>query len=238
MLVLAGGFGTRLTSAVRDVPKPMAPINGVPLLQLQLEHWVNQGQRRFIFLLHHQAEKIEELLRQQIIFFGSSISIDWIIEDTPLGTGGSVCNAICKRKLTDKILISNADTWLDNGMRKLVDAKGSAMGLVKVSDCKRYGSTSLNSDGYVDSFVEKTEGPSAKLAGIINAGLYKLPTSLFSGMDRKKFSLETVILPRLVREGKLLGVMLECEFFDIGIPEDYFKFCVWHKTRQTGNDTQ
>ena len=54
MLVLAGGFGTRLKDAVSDVPKPMAPINGVPLLQLQLDHWIIQGQRSFIFLLYHQ----------------------------------------------------------------------------------------------------------------------------------------------------------------------------------------
>ena len=54
MLVLAGGFGKRLKDVVNDVPKPMAPINGIPLLKLQLDHWILQGQRSFIFLLYHQ----------------------------------------------------------------------------------------------------------------------------------------------------------------------------------------
>ena len=94
MLVLAGGFGTRLQSVVSSVPKPMAPINGVPLLQLQLDHWINQGQRSFIFLLHHQSEKIINFLIHRSQYYGSEVSIEWIVEDVPLGTGGSVSNAI------------------------------------------------------------------------------------------------------------------------------------------------
>ena len=62
MLVLAGGFGTRLKDIVNDVPKPMAPINGIPMLQLLLDHWILQGQRSFIFLLYHQHYHTEKIL--------------------------------------------------------------------------------------------------------------------------------------------------------------------------------
>ena len=63
MFVLAGGYGTRLLGAVSDVPKPMAPINGVPFLKLQLDNWIQQGQNSFVFLLHHQAELIITFLK-------------------------------------------------------------------------------------------------------------------------------------------------------------------------------
>ena len=53
MLVLAGGFGTRLKETIGSVPKTMASINGTPLLKLQLDNWIKQGQRKFIFLLHY-----------------------------------------------------------------------------------------------------------------------------------------------------------------------------------------
>ena len=86
MLVLAGGFGTRLQQAVSNVPKPMAPVNGVPLLQLQLDHWINQGQKSFIFLLHHQFEIIVDFLLRRSQYYGNSVNIEWIVEDTPLGT--------------------------------------------------------------------------------------------------------------------------------------------------------
>ncbi len=58
LLVLAGGFGTRLQSVVSQVPKALAPVVGVPFLHLQIEHWKSQGIRSFGFLLHHQAELI------------------------------------------------------------------------------------------------------------------------------------------------------------------------------------
>ena len=137
MLVLAGGFGTRLKDAVSDVPKPMAPINGVPLLQLQLDHWIIQGQRSFIFLLYHQAQTIIELLIRQSNFYGNSVNIDWIVENTPLGTGGSVSNAIYQRGLTDSVLIANADTWLDGGLQKISSSKSAAIGVIKVQNTDR-----------------------------------------------------------------------------------------------------
>ena len=65
LLVLAGGFGTRLRTAVTDVPKPLAPVGDVPFLQLQIEHWLDQGIREFTFLLHHQADQIVAFLKAQ-----------------------------------------------------------------------------------------------------------------------------------------------------------------------------
>ena len=62
MLVLAGGFGTRLQSAVSLAPKALAPVGDIPFLQFQLEHWVRQGIKSFVFLLHHQANLIKDFL--------------------------------------------------------------------------------------------------------------------------------------------------------------------------------
>ena len=84
MLILAGGFGTRLSGLVNKVPKPLAPINGVPLLKIQIDHWVKQGQKNFIFLLHYKAEQIIEFLIKQSVNLGDGIVIDWVIEREPL----------------------------------------------------------------------------------------------------------------------------------------------------------
>ena len=119
MLILAGGFGSRLKNAVSDVPKPLAPINGLSLLQLQLAHWMQQGQKNFTFLLYHEAEKIIEVLVSLNQYYGSAISIDWVVEEMPLGTGGSVANALRNRTLSYSIIISNAYTWLEEGLQKI-----------------------------------------------------------------------------------------------------------------------
>ena len=64
LLVLAGGFGTRLRSIVNEVPKPLAPVNGSPFLKYLIKNWLRQGVREFIFLLHFEAEKIELMISE------------------------------------------------------------------------------------------------------------------------------------------------------------------------------
>lgn len=66
---------------------------------------------------------------------------------------------------------------------------------------------------------------------MINAGLYKLPCNLFFGVEEKVFSLEKHIFSDPHREFLIKAVNLEGDFFDIGIPEDYKRFCNWHKAR-------
>jgi NDP-sugar pyrophosphorylase family protein len=228
MLVLAGGFGTRLKGTVRDVPKPLAPINGIPLLQLQLHHWIDQGQRSFIFLLHYQAELIIKFLDEQSKYFGDAINIDWIVEEQALGTGGSVANAIHKFALNGSVLISNADTWLDGGLQEVRKSDEAAIGVIPVKNIARYGSIILDDELYVSKFFEKKINSTIDAKGIINAGLYKLPTSLFLAGNGRAFSLEAEILPKIFSERLLRAVLLEGMFFDIGIPEDYYKFCDWY----------
>lgn len=227
MLVLAGGFGTRLRSVVSSVPKPMAPIDGVPLLQLQLDHWIKQGQRSFIFLLHHQSEKIINFLIHRSQYYGSAVSIEWIVEDAPLGTGGSVSNAIIKKNLVEFVLIANADTWLEYGLKELISVEFPAIGVVRVKDTSRYGSVSLNHEGRIDKFKEKNLDQSGNHSGLINAGLYKLHVSAFNDLGGEAFSLEKKILPQLSKLKVLRPLLIKGQFFDIGVPKDYFEFCRW-----------
>ena len=57
-IILAGGLGTRLSAAVPDLPKPMAPVNGRPFLEHQLEYWAGQGVTRFILSVGYKHESI------------------------------------------------------------------------------------------------------------------------------------------------------------------------------------
>lgn len=232
LMVLAGGFGTRLRGAVPDLPKPMAPINGVPLLKLQLDHWIKQGQRNFIFLLYYEAQSIIKLLLEQSQQYGNSVKIRWLIEEEPLGTGGSIANAVIKLKLKGTVLITNADTWLDDGLIAIRKEIEPTIAVIKVKNTSRYGSIECRSDGLVKSFVEKRMDDSNEKPGIINAGLYKLSTDLFSDKAKQNFSIETEILPRLVKTNLLRSSILQGNFFDIGVPADYYKFCNWQKTQE------
>jgi D-glycero-alpha-D-manno-heptose 1-phosphate guanylyltransferase len=144
LMVLAGGFGTRLRSVVSDVPKPLAPVAGQPFIVHLIDHWVNQGVVDFIFLLHYEAEKIKRVLSElsgRDEFFG--VTFRFVVETTPLGTGGAILNAIDYFGISEGFLVANADTWLSLGVRQLANSNCSAIVAVHVLNSKRYGSLKL-----------------------------------------------------------------------------------------------
>lgn len=232
LLVLAGGFGTRLRSVVAEVPKPLAPVAGQPYLHYLLERWVRDGVTSFVFLLHHQAGLIEAFLQQeQRTGILRGCSVDTVIEQEPMGTGGAVAHAVRQQKLSGSFLVANADTWLGSAIGSLAPVGPPALGVVHVEDASRYGRVRLEGNR-VSAFEEKRADAGA---GWINAGLYHLEPGLFEGWDGRPFSLEREILPRLAAANALRAVPLETDFIDIGVPEDYHRFCRWIESGQTAS---
>jgi len=95
------------------------------------------------------------------------------------------------------------------------------MGLIEVPNVSRYGRVVLE-QGRVISFKEKdqTTGP-----GLINGGIYYLNRKALFSHPSKVFSLEKDLFPSLAHEKLLEGIPLDTDFIDIGIPEDYKRFC-------------
>jgi NDP-sugar pyrophosphorylase family protein len=231
MLVLAGGFGTRLKSVVSDVPKPLAPVGNVPFLQYQVEHWVEQGVRSFAFLLHHQADLIERFLDGQRQGALRGCDVQALVERTPLDTGGAVAYAVQQLGLDGEFLVTNADTWLGGGVRELQRAGADAMAVVGQPDVSRYGQVEFDAEGYVQAFREKGD---ASGQGWINAGLCVLRADHFKTWDGGRLSLEREVFPRLLAARTLRAVRLESDFIDIGVPEDYERFCLWQQGGREG----
>ena len=116
-IILAGGLGTRLRSAVTDLPKPMAPIGGRPFLEYQLDYWIAQGISRFVLSVGYQHEVI-------IDHFGTSyegIELNFVIEETPLGTGGGLLLAAEKVGNDTPFLLLNGDTYFSVDLKTLTD---------------------------------------------------------------------------------------------------------------------
>lgn len=222
MVVLAGGFGTRLRPAVGDLPKPLAPVGDRPFLDLQIHHWVRQGARSFMFLLHYRADAMIAFLEGARSGLPRDVELRWSVEPAPLGTGGAVAHAVREWRLAGDFLVTNADTWLAAGIGHMLRARSPALGVVHVADSARYGSVQVAPGGKVSGFVEKS---SARGGGWINAGLYRLNAALFAGGNDGAYSLETTLFPALVNEGQLQAVELPGEFIDIGVPDDYRRFC-------------
>jgi NDP-sugar pyrophosphorylase family protein len=220
LFMLAGGFGTRLSQVVKDVPKPLAPIHGRPFLAYLLENYHRQGIRKFVFLVHHKASLMKDFVKQEqhsgILRY---CEVNLIEEEQPMGTGGAVKAALQELPEITDFLVSNADTYLSSGVAEMLNAEAPALAAVWQEDTGRYGSLQ-NENSKITHFIEKSPnaGP-----GLINAGLYRLSSSCFRDMPSGSFSLENTLFPALLNNHSLQFVRIIADFIDIGIPEDYEK---------------
>jgi len=216
-ILLAGGLGTRLRSVVADRPKVMAEVAGKPFLEQLLLRLAAQGVERAVLAVGY--------LREQIVsHFGASFAgmeIVYSIEETPLGTGGAIRQALGDAGGAPSFVL-NADTWLDFDMRAMLHAHRAdrarlSMAVRQVAEVGRFGALDVR-DGHVLGFFEKgRQGP-----GVINAGVYLLPTDAFQGLDLPaRFSIESDYLMPQVARLRPLAFEVSGDFIDIGLPEDY-----------------
>ena len=224
MLVLAGGFGTRLQSVVAEVPKALAPVGRVPFLYLQIEHWIAQGVKSFVFLLHYQADLIISFLEAEKNGLLNGCQVSWLVEPTPMDTGGAVAYAVQQLSLNGDFLLTNADTWVGPVIEGVARSSAPSIAVLKLRDSNRYGQVQFNKEFYVTAFSEKS---SSQEPGWINAGLCHLNAKFFNNWDGQSCSLERTTFPELVGFGVLKAVPFQSDFIDIGVPDDYFRFCQW-----------
>ena len=223
LIILAGGKGSRLASVVSDVPKPLAPVLGRPFLDYILNDISQSGLFSSVTLaLGHQAEKVIDHYQKN----PSPIPLKFVIEKTPLGTGGGSRFALehsFSRKQHTFIL--NGDSLVKIPFQAMLDfhltqAKLGTLGLVHVSDCNRFGQVSLNGS-FVESFLEKN--PTSR-PGLINAGVYLFQTEPFlefASTYQEVCSIESELFPSLVGSQSLVGLEINSTFIDIGLPETY-----------------
>lgn len=217
-LVLAGGLGTRLRSVIQDIPKPMAPVAGVPFLQKILDFLYNYEIGEVCLSVGYKGEVVRAA-------FGNhyrGMRIRYAVENEPLGTGGGIRHAAAGMG-DDPFFVLNGDTLFHADlweMERLYD-KGAdlVMALKPMRDSDRYGSVEWERGGRrVTAFHEKAYRESS----LINGGIYLMDKSIFEKYDfPSKFSFEKDLMEAHVKDLKVLGQPSDTYFIDIGIPSDY-----------------
>ncbi len=219
-IVLAGGFGTRLRSVVKDLPKPMAPVNGRPFLAYVLDHLQRHGVSRFILSVGYKHEAIQD-------YFGDayrSTPIVYAVEKTPLGTGGGIRQSLGMAQ-GSPVLVLNGDTFFDVDLDTLLTAHSRSHADVTIAakymdDPGRYGSVTFDETGRLVAFREKA----GKKGGHINGGIYVMGRGLFDGSSQTApFSFETDFLQTHHETINIHVVACTGYFIDIGLPGDYEK---------------
>src|SRR4051812_4455255 len=221
-VILVGGLGTRLRPLTERTRKDMLPLVDRPLLAFTFEHLLRHGVERAVLSCGYLPTQIEE-------FFGTEwqgLGLEYRVEEEPLGTGGAV--RFAAEGLDEPFFAVNGDSLREADLTALADfhrasgAKATIL-LTPVADPTRYGLVRLESDGRVQSFLEKPR-PEEIDTNLINAGVYVLEPEVLDLIPAdRSVSIEREVFPKLVEEGSCFGLALPGYWLDVGTPESYLQ---------------
>lgn len=187
---MAGGRGTRISELFPDIPKPLIPIDGIPVLEREIISLRDQGFTDIILTIGYMAEKIQA-------YFGNGekfgIHVEYFVEDKPLGNAG----ALFKLNLEDDFLLLNADAVFDVDFNRMVDyhkAHGGLVTLFTHPNSHPYDSGLIvaGEDGEVEQWLAKEDARPEFYRNRVNAGLHVIsPKALeLSGIKAEEVGIE------------------------------------------------
>lgn len=221
-MILVGGLGSRLRPLTDRTRKDMLSLVDRPQLAYTFEHLRRHGVRRAILSCGYLPTQIRDV-------FGDAygeLSLEYKVEDEPLGTGGAI--RFAAEGLDEPFFALNGDSLREADLARFVElhrerrARASIL-LTPVEDPTRYGLVRVGSDGRVASFLEKPR-PEEIDTDLINAGLYVLEPDVLDLIPAgRAVSIEREVFPRLVEEQSVYGVALPGYWLDVGTPESYLQ---------------
>ena len=223
-VIMAGGEGTRLRPLTSNVPKPMMPIVNRPMM----EHIVNllkvHGFDEIVVTVAFMANAIRT-------YFGDGsefgVRMVYATEESPLGTAGSVRNAM--DELDERFLVISGDVVTDIDLGSMVrahEAKGAlaTIGLVPVENPLEFGIVITREDGSIERFLEKPTWGQV-FSDTINTGIFVLEPEIFDYIEPgRPVDFSSEVFPRLLDEGRpLYGAVAEGYWEDVGTLESYLR---------------
>jgi mannose-1-phosphate guanylyltransferase len=204
-VILAGGFGKRLAPLTSEVPKPLLPVGGRPILVRQIEWLRGFGVADVVLAVGYLKHKIFEALGDGRRL---GVRIFYSVEEEPLGTGGAIKNA--EPFITEDVfVVLNGDVLTNLSLDKLVEALGDADGAIALVPLRSpYGIVEYDEDGYITHFREKP-----LLEGFyINAGVYALRRRVLAELPDRG-NIEETLFPRLAQRRRLKAVVYRDVFW-------------------------
>jgi mannose-1-phosphate guanylyltransferase/phosphomannomutase len=216
-VVMAGGEGTRLRPLTSNQPKPMVPIVGKPCMEHILELARRHGIEDVIVTVAFLPQPIRSYFGD-----GSSIgmNIEYSVEESPLGTAGSV--RLASGRLDDTFLVISGDALCDFDLTKLVEfhrerGATATLALKSVENPLEFGIVVTDSDGRVERFLEKPSW-SQVFSDTINTGVYVLEPEVLNHVPTDRpYDFSKELFPLLLEMGRsVYGYVADGYWQDIG----------------------
>ena len=233
-VIMAGGKGTRISSVASDIPKPMIKINGMPVLEHEIECLRKQGFTDIIITVSHLGNIIMD-------YFGDGsktspitgkpfgVNIEYYFEEIPLGNAGALFKL--KDKLTEDFLLLNADSIFDIDFNRFVayhKEKGGLATLFTHPNNHPYESGLIiaRDNDSVEKWLTKEESRPEFYKNRVNAGIHILsPKLLEVDIGSERVDLDRQILKPLAHTGKVFIYDSPEYVKDMGTPERFYSVC-------------
>lgn len=224
VVVLAGGFATRLRPLSYTRPKPLFPILDKPLIDWILERARDVAPA--VISARYLAHMIREHISRR---WGGAATV--VEESRPMGDGGALAHVAESLNISGAVMVVNGDVFTDADYRAVLDAHKRAGGvatmmLVEVSpeSVSKYGIAVLDDSMRLIEFVEKPKEPPAG-SRLANAGIYVFEPEVFKLIPRRRGEVKIAkdIIPELLRRGDIYAFIHRGIWHDIGTPADYLK---------------
>jgi dTDP-glucose pyrophosphorylase len=215
VVLMAGGRGQRLYPITRDIPKPMVPIGGIPMIEVIARRLRAQGFRRMHVSVNYLGHLIEEHLGD-----GSALGLEvtYLHETSPLGTAGAL--AQLDGEIDEPFVVMNSDLLTDVDLRSMLAfhrsvADGGTVGVREYGFEIPFGVVQIEGDVVV-GLAEKPEHRE-----LVSAGIYILEPAALSLLERETYTDMPTLLAQLIDTGRTVGgYLIREDWIDVGRPED------------------
>ena len=223
-IIMAGGAGSRLRPLTCDLPKPMVPIMNRPVMHYSVELLKKYGIKDIGVTLQYLPKVIQN-------YFGDGsqykVQLHYFIEETPLGTAGSVKNA--EKFLDETFIVISGDALTNIDLSKAIEFhknKKSIATLIlkRVEVPLEYGVVITNQDGAITRFLEKPTWGEV-FSDTVNTGIYILEPEVLDYFEPGiKFDFSKDLFPMLLKDNKpMYGYITEEYWCDIGDTKSYLQ---------------
>lgn len=240
-VIMAGGRGTRIASVVSDVPKPMIPIDGRPVLERELCNLRDQGFDDIIITVSYKGDIIMDYFGDGSAF---GLKIEYYDEKEPLGNAGALFKL--RDRLTEDFLLLNADAVFDIDFNRFVTFHKEHGGLATLfthPNSHPYDSGLIIADqnGQVEQWLTKEDVRPFYYKNRVNAGLHVISPRL---LDEVACKIDVDSIGHIGEDGKVIKVDLDRQLLkpfagtgrmfcydspeyvkDMGTPDRYYSVC-------------
>lgn len=219
IVIMAGGFGTRMRPLTNVIPKPLIPLSEKSIIEDIIDSFIFHGSRNFHISINYKGSLLKYYLDDQ----KSIENITYYEENKPLGTAGSI--ALMKDNLTDTFFVSNCDILIRHDYSEILDYhENSRNKITLVSAIKSYdipyGTLETGKNGQLINLNEKP-----KINFQINSGMYLLEKEILDLIPDDEFFHITQLIEKVIENKGKVGVypLNESSWLDIGTWDEYLQ---------------